>query len=122
MRFILYHKYIKNKQNFSFNFKSTFNLLNISNIIKIIDNTLPCKGNGKALGLTNGGLHGGLNADTYGIYTLSNAYNTNVSTNVMGNSDFAVGYTIGITDESAKSDIVVDLSSTSLNYNYVIKY
>ena len=40
----------------------------------------------------------------------------------MGNSDFALGYTIGITDESTKSGIVVDLSSTSLSCNYVIKY
>lgn len=87
--------------------------------------TLPVKGNGMTLGLTNGTSKGGLLSDVsrggeYVSYPVPSIYGVNVSTSTT-NSGLVTG-SIGVTTDSSKSGIVADLTSKKANlylYYYV---
>ena len=89
---------------------------NISDIIKITDNTLPCKGTGKPL----------IFKDGTRITVSSGTYQT-------GRGDFGSGYAemiiaatptypIVLSEKTENSGIVVDLTSNSIVCSYIIKY
>lgn len=90
----------------------TFNLPNISNLIKTINNTLPCKGNGENIVL-----------ERFSGTSAQMGITVNLQTAVLGCFE-AGGYAnpVGISQDVTKSGIVVDLSSVSLSCNYAIKY
>lgn len=82
--------------------------------------TVPVKGNGKTLGLTNGsstaGLYGISADNNYHLFNPS-AYNTNVGSTPADISS-ALGKTFGITTDGTKSGIVADTSSLLSITNY----
>ena len=81
-----------------------------------------CKGNGLSLGVTNGVNNGGLIASTgNGAYIFDNEYGKSVSTLLpsVGNNIQGV---FGITTDSTKSGIIVDIDSLIILCSMIIKY
>lgn len=91
---------------------STWTLVS-SGIVKAGD--IPCKGNGKTLGLTgNGALFQQNNA---GLTSISGYVNSNAGTSVSGASWNNANLTVGVTTDSSKSGIIADTSSLTLSVN-----
>ena len=102
---------------------------NGSNLISVSEGTIPCRGNGKTLGIAQDttSTYCVLSGKTYasqdrqgllcgGTYSSSNLPATS--------SEFKLNKEamIGITTNSSKSGIVVDFSSNTLVCKYIIKY
>lgn len=103
----------------------------ITNILNIPQGTIPCRGNGIAIGvkgnLTSGGLgyrglglpSTGSNVDTWS----KTGYGLPITSTPTGNGpSWKNTSLIGLTDEADKSGIVADFSSGTVTCNYVIKY
>lgn len=104
------------------NSSGTFNLPNGST--RLFLNTIPVKGNGKTIGMTDGNSKYGVGSITsqYENQSLGISeytYGTNVGTSQT--SGTVLGKTLGLTQESSYSGIVCDLDSLT-NLNYIIKY
>lgn len=92
-----------------------------SSILANISNTLPVKGDGKALGITDGTNLGGLtlyhyDGDTF-LSVRNNAYGANVGDTASTFSGWQELKAYGITTDSTKSGLVADVSSLKLNVN-----
>lgn len=100
--------------------KGTWTLVS-SGIVKA--GNIPCKGNGTALGITDGSNNYGVTATQYSAsYQLyqgrsSAAYGANVGTTGNTSDIIAVGTALGVTTDSSKSGIVADTSSLTLSVN-----
>lgn len=93
---------------------STWTLIS-SGIVKAGD--IPCKGNGKTLGLTDGTSNYGLLYKGYNN-SYTGEYDTNVGTvSSTGNNPNNSGITLGLTTDGSKSGIVADTSSLILSVN-----
>lgn len=101
---------------------SSFNIPNGSNIVTSVNTNVPCKGNGKTLGFTNGTDNFGLFLSTNEPMILSvNAYNTNIGTTGITNITRAAK-TLGITYDATKSGIVGTVTRNVLSVRFIIKY
>ena len=90
--------------------------------------SLKVKGDGKALGVTDGsknyGLHGGVSANGYALGAKTEEYNVNVGT-TSGTSSTSLSSKspFGITTDSGKSGIITDTGSLStVSFICIIKY
>lgn len=98
---------------------STWELVS-SGIVKSGD--IPCKGNGKTLGLTDGTTISGLNGNrhsasaNYGLASSGSA-GTAVGTTGAGTAALANNVYAGITTDASKSGIIADTSSLTLAVN-----
>lgn len=105
---------------------TTFNVPDYSNIIHPTSSAVGIKGNGKALGLTNGTKDGAMIniAGSYGALSPSiNTLNTDVGTNTQShNTEYQTwgSVAIGIVEDETKSGIVGEISS-SVQMNWFIK-
>lgn len=96
---------------------------NIPNGKTFIGSTIPCKGNGTTLGITNGtntaGVYGYHNSSGQLAAGSTGSYGSNVGTTITADNINFSRKTIGITTDPTKSGIVADLSS---GMSAVIKY
>ena len=86
-------------------------------ILTDIPSTLEAKGNGIALGLTDGSQNAGLLQDSYSFrHNISTipAYGTFIGTSCQSEPFYASGKSIGITTDSTKSGIVANKSNKFL--------
>jgi microcystin-dependent protein len=105
---------------------TTFNIPNM--IYRQIDATIPCKGNGTTLGMTDGeNLFGMAELVAPGASTArmfgpnASSYGSSVGTSASSTSDGINKVSVGITTDSTKSGIVADTSSFA-TANMIIKY
>ena len=75
------------------------------------------KGNGIAIGLTNGTNNYGMEGQSGNLFGYTAAYGKPISSSVLGTAE--IGGVIGATTDSSKSGIEVETNS---NINYIIKY
>lgn len=101
---------------------TTFKIPSASNIVTSVNTSVPIKGNGKTLGLTDGTLNSGtFCANTGGIYSAKGSYNVNVGTTRA--SDFlTTDKAVGVTTDSSKSGIVGTITRGSFTCKFIIKY
>jgi hypothetical protein len=86
-----------------------------SGIVTNVNTNVPCKGNGKTLGLTDGTNNYGLvGANGSGNNAFAGIYNTNVGTTVSGASTLS---SVGVTTDSSKSGIVGTVTRSTLAVN-----
>ena len=100
---------------------TTFKIPSASNIVTSVNTSVPIKGDGKTIGLTNGSTNHGTIQTPDGIWTSSTAgYGGNVGTAVGGanHSDIL----IGLTTDSSKSGIVGTVARGSFTCKFIIKY
>ena len=95
----------------------TWTLKSANSIVTDIDGTVPVKGNGLALGLTNGttnyGLQGGNSSDFYQLCLQTDNYGANVGPNSLSTKQDIHYNAYGVTTDGSKSGIVADLSNVS---------
>lgn len=102
------------------NGKTTFN---IPNLIGLTSNNVPCCGNGKALGLTDGTTKTGyIGSGSWGNGSKSVSYGVTVGKKVGSGSYLANDVASGVTTEATKSGIVSALSLASQKSLAIIKY
>ena len=96
---------------------------NIGTGIMKSSSTVPVKGNGMAMGITDGstnfGVIGTQYTNSYPLYQgrASAAYGANVGTTGFTSGNITTGTAIGITTDGSKSGMVVDTSSLTLTCN-----
>lgn len=102
---------------------TTFRIPSASNIVTSVNTSVPIKGNGKTLGVTDGttnaGLFFGLSS---GIYNNKDLYGTNVGTSQPNANSIVNNKSMSITTDSSKSGIVGTVTRTSFTCNFIIKY
>lgn len=87
-------------------------------IITDIPDTLEAKGNGMALGLTDGAVNAGLyHADSASILARQSVYGSDVGTASTSGTTFRVAKSIGVTTDTTKSGIIADTNATSITVN-----
>lgn len=101
---------------------TTFNIPNISSIVKSVNTNVPCKGNGIGLGITEGTHLAGVRNTTSGLAATQNAYGTDIGTSTGTTSNLTITKTVGLTTDSTKSGIVGTVTRSVLSINFAIKY
>lgn len=100
---------------------NTFNLPNLIDAKLLKGSSVPVKGNGMTLGLTNGTQTGGLSV-IYGINTTAKAESYGKNVGYVGSTQvFVANASLGVTTDATKSGIISDISS-GVSVNYIIKY
>lgn len=102
---------------------STFNLPNFPTIVTSVSNNVPVKGNGKALGMTNGSGNYSFRGGQSALVLNSNVYNATLPINPSSGDAYGLGG-LGVTTDASKSGIVADLSSATNTFlgKICIKY
>jgi len=94
----------------------------MSNIITSVNTSVPIKGTGKTLGITNGTSNYGLTSGSGSNYISgrTDAYDVSVTSA----SQAATGITgkFGVTTDASKSGIVGTVTRTQITCKYIIKY
>ena len=92
----------------------TWVLKSANSIVTDIDGTVPVKGNGKTLGLTDGTNNFGLASYVNGSYAYvwNTAYDTQLGTTISAGANNVAPYPKGVTTDGSKSGLIADLSST----------
>ncbi len=98
---------------------TTFQLPNGTNVITSVNTSVPIKGNGICLGLTNGSSNVGI-ASTAAVYAYSNLYGKSVGTAKTNQTGGDMG--LGVTTDESKSGIVGTVTRTVMTCKYIIKY
>ena len=107
---------------------TTFNLPQIENLVYKVETNVPCKGNGTALGITNGttnyGLSSGRDYQTQSLIGLTSVYNHTVTASAISGGDRTpnVHGAYGITTDETKSGIVGTVTRSVLTCKHIIKY
>lgn len=100
---------------------TTFNLPNLIDVKHLKGSSIPVKGNGITLGLTNGTQTGGLSV-IYGTNTAAKAESYGKNVGYVGSTQvFVANASLGVTTDATKSGIISDISS-GVSVNYIIKY
>jgi hypothetical protein len=76
-----------------------------------LGDNVPVRGNGMTLGLSNGSQDFGLNYSSYsdyGVFGATSAYGTDVGSNATSGGPILAHLSIGVTEDSDKSGIIVD--------------
>lgn len=104
---------------------TTFNLPNLINVKLLKGASVPVKGTGLSLGLTNGTQYGAMamTSDYRMFKGYTDKYGSNVGSIPGGTSanEMPVQRTVGVTTDSRYSGIIADISS-GVNANFIIKY
>lgn len=104
---------------------TTFNLPNLMNVKLLKDSSVPVKGTGLSLGLTNGTQYGAMamTSDYRMFKGYTDKYGSNVGSIPAGSSanEMTVQRTVGVTTDARYSGIIADISS-GVNANFIIKY
>lgn len=104
---------------------TTFNLPNLINVNHLKDSSVPVKGTGLSLGLTNGTQNGAMamTSDYRMFKGYTDKYGSNVGSIPAGSSanEMPVQRTVGVTTDPTKSGIIADISS-GVSVDYIIKY
>lgn len=89
-----------------------------------VNTNVPCKGNGKVLGLSNGSLYGGLYQGTSSVAGIgSGGYGANYGgTTSNANTPFTAKTNLGVTTDATKSGIVGTVTRNVLSVRFIIKY
>lgn len=105
---------------------TTFRIPSASNIVTSVNASVPIKGDGKTLGMTDGTNNFGLNTIVAGGGYISantkNAYGKNVGTTISSIGDIPINKVVGITTDSSKSGIVGTVTRTLFTCKFIIKY
>lgn len=100
---------------------TTFNLPNLIDVKHLKGSSIPVKGNGITLGLTNGTQTGGLSV-IYGTNTTAKAESYGKNVGYVGSTQvFTENASLGVTTDATKSGIISDISS-GVSVDYIIKY
>jgi len=95
----------------------------LSNVVTSVNTSVPCKGNGKTLGLeTTSGNNFGLTQGGSGGIAYTASYGVNKGTSVSLTGLINNSISIGITTDSSESGIVGTVTRTQINCKYIIKY
>ena len=104
---------------------TTFNLPNLMNVKLLKGSSVPVKGTGLSLGLTNGTQNGAMamTSDYRMFKGYTDKYGSNVGSIPAGSSanEMPTQRTVGVTKDATKSGIIADISS-GVNANFIIKY
>lgn len=104
---------------------TTFNLPNLTNVKLLKGESVPVKGTGLSLGLTNGTQYGAMamTVDYRMFKGYTDKYGSNVGSIPAGSSanEMTVQRTVGVTPDSEYSGIIADISS-GVTVNFIIKY
>ena len=91
-----------------------------TSLITSVNTSVPVKGTGKSLGLTDGTNNMGIQANgSYGVKNNKNLFNVNVGTK-KGSAGPDNSYALGVTTDSSKSGIVGTVTRTSISV-YIFK-
>ncbi len=90
--------------------------LESTGIVTSVNTNVPVKGNGTALGLTNGSINAGLVMEGT-LNGRANAYGVNVGGNINIGNQFTNGNAVGVTTDSSKSGIVGTVTRSTLAVN-----
>ena len=86
-----------------------------------VNTNVPCKGNGKTLGMTDGTDNFGLNNRTnYALAIAKDRYGLNVGSSSSGANN--TQKTIGITTDATNSGIVGTVTRSVFSVKFIIKY
>lgn len=107
---------------------TTFNLPQLENLVYNVETNVPCKGNGIALGITNGttnyGLSSGRDYQTQSLIGVTNIYGHAVTSSSIsgGNRTPNIRGAYGVTTDATKSGIVGTVTRSVLTCKHIIKY
>lgn len=103
---------------------TTFNLPNMgSNIIsEVSTGDLAVKGNGMALGISDGSHNAIFTTVNTGAIYQNNGYGSNLGSNVTSGAPLTSNKVLGITTDGSKSGMVVPVTATKTTVKYCIKY
>lgn len=107
---------------------TTFNIPNISSIVKSVDTNVSIKGNGMALGFDTGvvgyehmGLRIGDGYQSSALVAMTGNYGATVGA-VSSGSGIATGRVGGITTDPTKSGVIGTVTRSVVNFKFIIKY
>lgn len=102
---------------------TTFQIPSASNIVTSVNTSVPIKGNGITIGVTDGTTNSGLFfGNTSGIFNNKDLYGSNAGTPQPSANSIVNNKSMAITTDSSKSGIVGTVTRGSFTCKFIIKY